>query len=85
MYLKLSSSLLPPGRLPSISESGWDGTGCASAPSMPTKTQAMKVDRRFHCFGCQADGDVIDFVSRLEAVSPKEAAPHAGTGVFHPL
>ena len=34
----------------------------------------MKVDRRFHCFGCQADGDVIDFVSRLEAVSPKEAA-----------
>lgn len=34
--LKLSSSLLPPGRLPSISESGWDGTGCASVPSMPT-------------------------------------------------
>ena len=34
----------------------------------------MKVDRRFHCFGCQADGDVIDFVSRLENISPKEAA-----------
>ena len=34
----------------------------------------MKVDRRFHCFGCQADGDVIDFVSRLKNVSPKEAA-----------
>ena len=34
----------------------------------------QKVDRRFHCFGCQADGDVIDFVSRLENVSPKEAA-----------
>lgn len=34
----------------------------------------MKIDRRFHCFGCQADGDVIDFVSRLEAISPKEAA-----------
>ena len=33
-----------------------------------------RVDRRFHGFGCQADGDVIDFVSRLEAVSPKEAA-----------
>ncbi len=32
----------------------------------------MKVDRRFHCFGCQADGDVIDFVSRLEAVSPRK-------------
>ena len=39
MYLKLSSSLLPPGRLLSISESGWDGTGCASVPFMPTKTQ----------------------------------------------
>ena len=38
------------------------------------KNPSMKVDRRFHCFGCQADGDVIDFVSRLEAVSPKEAA-----------
>ena len=36
MYLKLSSSLLPPGRLLSISESGWDGTGCASVPFMPT-------------------------------------------------
>jgi len=34
MYLKLSSSLLPPGRLPSISESGWDETGCASVPSI---------------------------------------------------
>ena len=33
MYLKLSSSLLPPGRLRSISESGWAGTGCASVPS----------------------------------------------------
>ena len=38
MYLKLSSSLLPPGRLPSISESGWDETGCVSAPSMLIKT-----------------------------------------------
>ena len=35
---------------------------------------SMKVDRRFHCFGCGADGDVIDFVSRLEGISPKEAA-----------
>ena len=39
LSLKLSSSLLPPGRLPSISESGWDETGCASVPSMQTKTQ----------------------------------------------
>ena len=41
---------------------------------MTDKNPSMKVDRRFHCFGCQADGDVIDFVSRLKNVSPKEAA-----------
>ena len=34
----------------------------------------MKVDRRYHCFGCQADGDVIDFVSRLFNLSSKDAA-----------
>lgn len=43
-------------------------------PFHDDKNPSMKVDWRFHCFGCQADGDVIDFVSRLEAVSPKEAA-----------
>ena len=34
----------------------------------------MKVDRRFHCFGCQADGDVIDFTARLFGLNSKEAA-----------
>ena len=34
----------------------------------------MKVDERFHCFGCQADGDVISFTSRLFDLSPKDAA-----------
>ena len=34
----------------------------------------MKIDRRFHCFGCQADGDVIDFTARLFGLSSKEAA-----------
>ena len=28
----------------------------------------------FHCFGCGADGDVIDFTARLFDLSPKEAA-----------
>lgn len=41
MYLKLSSSLLPPGRLPGILESGWDETGCESVPSMSAKNQAF--------------------------------------------
>ena len=48
--------------------------GMCRCPFHDDKTPSMKVDRRFHCFGCQADGDVIDFVSRLEAVSLKEAA-----------
>ncbi len=34
----------------------------------------MKVDTRFHCFGCGADGDVTDFTARLYDLSPKEAA-----------
>ena len=46
----------------------------ACCPFHEDRTPSMKVDRRYHCFGCQADGDVIDFVSRLEGISPKEAA-----------
>ena len=48
--------------------------GMCVCPFHEDKNPSMKVDRRFHCFGCQADGDVIDFVSRQENVSPKEAA-----------
>ena len=48
--------------------------GMCVCPFHEDKNPSMKVDRRFHCFGCQADGDVMDFVSRLESVSPKEAA-----------
>ena len=48
--------------------------GMCVCPFHDDKNPSMKVDRRFHCFGCQADGDVIDFVSRLENVSLKEAA-----------
>ena len=31
-------------------------------------------DRRFHCFGCGEDGDVIDFTAKLFDLSSKEAA-----------
>ena len=40
--------------------------GMCVCPFHDDKNPSMKVDRRFHCFGCQADGDVIDFVSRLD-------------------
>ena len=46
----------------------------ASCPFHNDKTPSMKVDRRFHCFGCGVDGDVIDFVSRLYGISSLEAA-----------
>ena len=48
--------------------------GMCVCPFHNDKNPSMKVDRRFHCFGCQADGDVVDFVSRLEQTGPKEAA-----------
>lgn len=51
----------------------------ASCPFHNDKTPSMKVDRRFHCFGCGADGDVIDFVSRLYGISSLEAAQKAAS------
>ena len=34
----------------------------------------MKVDSRFHCFGCGADGDVIDFTAKRFQLSLRKAA-----------
>lgn len=48
--------------------------GFCTCPFHADHHPSMKVDRRFHCFGCQADGDVIDFVGRLFSLSPKDAA-----------
>lgn len=48
--------------------------GMVCCPFHEDRTPSMKADRRYHCFGCQADGDVIDFVSRLEGIPAKEAA-----------
>ena len=48
--------------------------GMACCPFHDDKNPSMKVDHRFHCFGCGADGDVIDFAARLYNLSPKEAA-----------
>lgn len=48
--------------------------GMCRCPFHPDRNPSMKVDERFHCFGCQADGDVISFASRLFDLSPREAA-----------
>ena len=48
--------------------------GMCVCPFHNDKNPSMKVDKRFHCFGCQADGDVIDFAARLFGLNSKEAA-----------
>lgn len=48
--------------------------GKIACPFHDDRTPSMKVDRRFHCFGCGADGDVIDFVARLHGLDAKAAA-----------
>ncbi len=49
-------------------------TGMACCPFHDDKNPSMKVDQRFHCFGCGADGDVIDLTAQLYNLSLKEAA-----------
>ncbi len=46
----------------------------ACCPFHNDKTPSMKLDRRYHCFGCGADGDVIDFTAALYGLGKKEAA-----------
>ena len=48
--------------------------GMACCPFHDDKHPSMKVDRRFHCFGCQAAGGVINFTARLFGLNKKEAA-----------
>ena len=48
--------------------------GMCICPFHNDRNPSMKVDHRFHCFGCQEDGDVIDFVGKLFSLKPLEAA-----------
>ena len=48
--------------------------GMDCCPFHEDRNPSMKVDQRFHCFGCQEDGDVIDFVGKLFNLGPKAAA-----------
>lgn len=53
--------------------------GMCRCPFHNDRTPSLKVDDRFHCFGCQADGDVIDFTARLFDISPLVAAQKLAT------
>ena len=48
--------------------------GMACCPFHPDRTPSMKLDSRYHCFGCGADGDAISFVSEYLGLGVKEAA-----------
>lgn len=48
--------------------------GMACCPFHDDKHPSMKVDARFHCFGCGADGDVINFVQKMFSMDAKQAA-----------
>ena len=50
----------------------WNGMACC--PFHDDRHPSMKVDKRFHCFGCQADGDVIDLAARLYGLNSLGAA-----------
>lgn len=49
-------------------------SGMALCPFHNDKYSSMKADKRFHCFGCQKDGDVIDFVAKLYGLNNLRAA-----------
>lgn len=51
-----------------------DRTGKACCIFHDDRHPSMKVDERYHCFACGADGDVIDFAAQLFGVGLKEAA-----------
>ena len=48
--------------------------GMACCPFHDDRHPSMKVDKRFHCFGCQADGDVINLAARLYGLNNLGAA-----------
>ena len=50
-------------------------SGMCCCPFHNDDSPSMKLyDDHYYCFGCGEHGDVIDFVSKLFLVSPKEAA-----------
>jgi len=48
--------------------------GMALCPFHDDHNPSMKLDERFHCFGCGEDGDVIDFTAKYFNLSLPEAA-----------
>ena len=62
--------------------------GMAVCPFHDDHNPSMKLDERFHCFGCGEDGDVIDFTAKFFNLTLREAAQKLiddfGNGEFIP-
>ena len=55
--------------------------GMICCPFHDDRHPSMKLyDDHFHCFGCQATGDVIEFTSKLFGITPLEAAQKLAAG-----
>ncbi|MBO5597176.1 MAG: DNA primase [Oribacterium sp.] len=48
--------------------------GMTCCPFHPDRHASMKLDKRYHCFGCQADGDAVDFTAKMFGIGKYEAA-----------
>lgn len=53
--------------------------GMIICPFHNDRHPSCKVNHRFHCFACGADGDVIDFVSKLFGLSLWDSATKLAT------
>ncbi len=65
---------------------GWMGC-CPFHDDATASLSVAGVPDRFHCFGCGASGDVIDYVGRLHGVGFREAVAvleHTMTGRTSP-
>ncbi len=69
-----------------LARAGREWKGCC--PFHPDKSPSLTIyadDRRFQCFGCGAQGDVIDFVMRAYNVKTREAIGMLDGGVLREL
>ena len=48
--------------------------GMALCPFHEDRHPSLKLDVRYHCFGCQVDGSVIDFTAQLFNLTLRDAA-----------
>ena len=49
-------------------------SGMAICPFHEDRTPSLKLDQRYYCFGCGANGDAINFTARLFGISNYSAA-----------